>query len=958
MPQNSVYSIIQTLDGYLWFTTLDGLVRYDGVRFTVFDKSNTKGLASNRFRCLYEDKSGTLWICTEGGLSYYRDGVFKTVTTADGLPDDLIFDIQADPDGGVLMVTRRGYGTWRDNKYIPYPGSGLRPRYTVYYGPSGIRWTLSNDGLEKYADGKTTVFHLAWPPGTPASPNTLFEDRNGDLWAAAGTNNVYEIRKDGVIRLYGDKDGIPHFSIRSFAEDNQGNIWLCTIGGGLVRFKDDHFTTYREENGLSNNDVWRVLQDREGTIWIGTGDGGINRLTRQFITSFSKKDGLVGDNVYPIFNDHSGDTWIGTTTGFSRLHNGYLTNYLKEPNNPEPPIVHSFFEDDQNTLWVGLISGLFSFNDGKLIPSALYNSIIGKAAVWVIYQDRARNLWVGTEKGLLKINDNQGRLFTVDQGLPNNEIRDIYEDRSGNLWIATAGGMARLKDDHFTVYTLREGLCSNYIRTIYEDKGGVLWFGSYDGGLSRFANGKFTNYTVENGLYNNGVFAIMEDNHDNFWISCNRGIYRVNHQQLNDFAAGKITRITCIGYGKQDGLINPECNGGRQPSALKTPDGKLWFPTQAGVAIVDPEAMPINPLPPPVLIESVMIDRSKAAWGNGIKLLPGQSNLEIQYTGLSFVKPDQVRFKYKMNGLDPDWIDAGTRRSVVYSHLPPGSYTFTVIAANSDGIWNDAGASMQITILPPFWRTWWFISISIVLAAGMVAFIYWRRVSQLHREKKAQEMFSQRLIDSQESERKRIAAELHDSLSQNIVIIKNRALLSLSTPDDHERAIEQIEEIAEAANQSLTEVREIAHNLRPFQIDRLGMTKAIEAMANKITATTAVRVKTHLDVIDGLLTPEMEIHLYRIIQESLNNIIKHAAASEAEVTIIKSGQIIEIIIQDNGCGFVPASRGESRNGGGFGLLGLTERARILGCIPVIQSSPGSGTRIELSIPVRESKNGD
>ena len=954
LPQNSVYSIIQTRDGYLWFTTLDGLVRYDGVRFTIFDKSNSKGLASNRIRCLYEDNSATLWIGTEGGLAYYRDGAFKTVTTADGLPDNLVFDIQGDRDGGVLIVTRQGYGTWRDNKYIPYPGSGLRPRYAVYYGPSGTRWTLSNEGLEKYKNGQTTVFHLTWPAGTQTSPNTLFEDHNENLWAAAGTNSIYEIRKDGVIKLYGDKDGIPHFSVRSFGEDNQGNLWLCTTGGGLVRFRDDRFTTYTKENGLSDHDLWCMFQDREGTIWIGTGDGGINRITGQFITSYGKKDGLAGDNVYPIFRDHNGDSWIGTTTGFSHLHNDSISNYLTGPVSPGSHAINSFFEDDQNHLWVGMVNGLFSIENGKLIQSGLYNSFLGDTSIWVIYQDGSKNLWAGTEKGLLRIKDNQGKLFTVDQGLPSNEVRDIHEDRDGSIWVATAGGVATLKDDHFTVYTQREGLCSNYIRTIHEDESGILWFGSYDGGLSRFANGKFTNFTTENGLFNNGVFAIMEDSRDNFWISCNRGIYRVSHQQLNDYAAGKISGITCTAYGKQDGLVNPECNGGRQPSALKTPDGKFWFPTQAGVAIVDPEAMRYNPLPPPVLIESVTVDQSKADWGNGLRILPGQSNLEIQYTGLSFVKPDQVRFKYKITGLDPDWIDAGTRRTANYSYIPPGDYSFTVIAANSDSVWNNQGVTIRIIVLPPFYRTWAFlilVSLTILVAAIL---IYRWRVRQLRNRHEAQEKFSRQLIDSQEAERKRIAAELHDSLGQSLLIIKNRAYLGLNESANPSVAAEQLNEISTSAAQALEEVREIAHYLRPSQLERLGLTTTIEEMIDRVADSSDIHFSSDIANLDGALTKDSEIGFYRVVQESINNIIKHSGAANASVRIIRDVRDIEMVIDDDGKGFVPevAANGQSR-ARSFGLTGIAERVRMLGGTLLIKSSPGKGTNIVVKLKTQE-----
>ena len=625
-------------------------------------------------------------------------------------------------------------------------------------------------------------------------------------------------------------------------------------------------------------------------------------------------------------------------------------NYQKEPNNPDTPVVHSFFEDDQNRLWVGLISGLFYFDDGKLVQSGLYNSIVGKASVWVIYQDLAKNLWVGTEKGLLRIKDNQGKLSRPIRVYPVTKSETFIRITTAISGLRQSERVATIKDDHFTVYTQREGLCSNYIRTIFEDESGVLWFGSYDGGLSRFANGKFTNYTNENGLFNNGVFAIMPDNHDNFWISCNRGIYRVSHQQLNDYAAGKISRITCVAYGKQDGMINPECNGGRQPSGLKTPDGKLWFPTQAGVAIVDPEAMPFNPLPPPILIESVTVDRSKADWGNGLRIQPGQSNLEIQYTGLSFVKPEQVQFKYKMNSLDTDWIDAGTCWTANYSYIPPGEYSFTVIAANSDGVWNDKGVTIRIVVLPPFYRTWSFLILLLLTILAIGIAIYKWRVRQLHSRHQAQEKFSRQLIESQEAERKRIAAELHDSLGQSLLIIKNRAFLGLNEDANPTVATEQLNEISASASQALEEVREIAHYLRPSQLERLGLTTTIEEMIERVADSSDINFSSDIANLDGAFTKDSEISFYRVVQESINNIIKHSAAANASVKITRDAQDIEVVINDDGKGFVPeaAFDGLSRTRS-FGLTGIAERVRMLGGTLAIKSSPGEGTTISIQL---------
>lgn len=399
-------------------------------------------------------------------------------------------------------------------------------------------------------------------------------------------------------------------------------------------------------------------------------------------------------------------------------------------------------------------------------------------------------------------------------------------------------------------------------------------------------------------------------------------------------------------------MLSTECNGGRQPAGTKTRDGRLLFPTQQGVVVVAPEAVPFNSQPPPVLIEKIKIDNREVDWRDRVNLQPGQSSVEIDYTGLSLIKSEQVRFKYKLEGLDADWTDAGTRRSVFYSYLPPGDYNFRVVAANSDGVWNTEGKLIGISVVPPFYRTWWFYGLAGFSLVGLAFLIYRRRVSQLQREKQAQQDLSRRLIESQEAERKRIAGELHDSLSQNLVIIKNRAMMSLSDRENTDYAFEQIEEIADAAGESLAEVREIAHNLRLFQIDRLGLTKAIEALARKANSPVLC-VEARLDKIDGALSPASEINLYRIVQESLNNIIKHSRATVAKVSIERTEDSIQITIEDNGRGFDTnsAETNESANGSGFGLIGINERARILGASLTIESKPENGTKIFLRISV-------
>lgn len=360
--------------------------------------------------------------------------------------------------------------------------------------------------------------------------------------------------------------------------------------------------------------------------------------------------------------------------------------------------------------------------------------------------------------------DGVSRTYTTSDGLTTNDLHVLLESKTGDLWIGGYGGLTRFHDGRFVAVVPTEAARSDSIRSLYEDNDGVLWIGTYDNGLDRLKDGRMTRYTTVNGLYDNGAFQILEDAHANLWMSSNRGIYRVSKQDLNEFADNKRKTITSVAFGTIDGMLNAECNGGLSPAGARMADGTMWFPTQNGVAIIDPETVSRNPQAPPVVIESSLLDHLRQSVTGPLTILPGKENLEIQYTALSYIKSSQIQFRYKMDGLDADWIDAGSRRTAYYSHLPPGKYLFHVIAGNSDGVWNEAGQSLPVEVIAPFYRTWGFRTLVVIICGALMWTIAYYRIALLQRAQVAQQLFSQQLIASQEGERKRIAAELHDSL--------------------------------------------------------------------------------------------------------------------------------------------------------------------------------------------------
>lgn len=948
LPQVSVNAILQTHDGFLWLTTYGGLVRYDGMRFEVFNTGNTSGLRSGRFQRMFEDKDGALWISTEGqGITRYKDGIFATYTTEGGLRNNFVDLIGSDTNGTILLYGNDQVTQWNNEGFSHYTPAENEPvRNILHRTPGGAIWFSEGSNLRKFEYGVITVDR---PLGFP--PKRAVEDSRGRVWIAGNGNQLTMLNHD-KLTVYAEKDGYPPNVLNMVFEDRQNRLWFGTRGGGLLLFNEHNqkLTSYTTKDGLVGDDVAFMFQDREDTYWIGT-TGGLSRMTERTITAYSTPNGLAADNVYPIYEDRQGKIWIGSWRGLTVYENGKFTDVGKQYG-VDDVLVTSLLEDSQGNLWIGGWSeGVRRIKDGKVTlfpPQTLPGMLIR-----VIIEDRAGNIWFGgADNRLVKYKDGVFTPYTGKDGFLGKEILVIHEDRKGQLWIGTDTGLSRFADGVFTAFAEKDGIARNIVRAIHEDSEGVLWIGMYDSGLYRYKQEQFTHFGTNDGLFDNGAFRIIEDGEENFWISCNLGIYRVQKSELNAFADGKVEKITSVPYNRRDGMLSSECNGGGQPAGILTRGGKIWFPTQKGVAVIDPATIPFNSQPPPVVIESFLIDTNAVAVRPVMNIEPGQSNIEIHYSGLSFINPELVKFRYKLDGLDADWIDAGSRRTAFYSHLPPGDYTFSVTAANRDGVWNEQGAVVGITVLPPFWRTRWFTLLMTVVALSLAFGAYKTRVSQLKREQRKQEAFSRRLIELQENERKRIAGELHDSLGQNLVVIKNRAWITLQEPANREQAMEQMEEISDAADQSLAEVREIAYNLRPFLIDRSGLTSAIETLLRK-SAPSELRIAADLSNIDKLLPPEMEINLYRVIQECLNNMIKHAEATDASVSIRLADGAIEVTISDNGKGFDAGliRLGNSANGSGFGLLGITERAKILGCVPVIESAAGKGTRIYLRVPV-------
>jgi ligand-binding sensor domain-containing protein/signal transduction histidine kinase len=937
LPQNSVHAILQTRDGYIWVATEEGLARFDGIGFVVFDKQNTPPLKSNNIRSLVQDRQGALWIGTAQGLVRMLDGEFSSFAAEQGLPSDDVEAVYEDREGAVWVGTSSGVSRFRDGAFTTFTtrdGLAGRDVQSLFQDAEGALWIGTTGGLSRFEGGK--VVNYTTREGLAIDGVTAIQQgADGNLWF--GTADGLLSYSGGRFVAYSVKDGLPNDRITSLLADKEGSLWVGTAGG-LSRFQGGRFATPTAAEGLANGIVLSILEDREGSLWVGAESGGLTQLKDTKFTVYTVREGLSSDLVKAIYEDRRGNVWIGTYGGgLDLLRDGRVTSYTTD-DGLASNIVLALVDDAEGNLWVGTPDGLSRLKDGEFTT---YTSADGLPNDFVrsIYVDHDDGLWIGTRGGLARLKGGAFTYYTTLDGLASDVVGTIYEDAGGSVWVGTQGGLSRLKDGSLTSYTTTDGLSDDVVISIYGDGEGRLWIGTNGGGLNLMRDGKFTAFTTRDGLPNDVIYRILEDGRGDLWMSCNKGIFSLAKSELDDYAAGRSHALSPVVYGTADGMTTRECSGGGHPSAWRGGDGRLWFSTIKGVAMIDPERVAVNDEPPPTVIEQVRVDGEPVAAGPNLEFAPGTSRFDFSYAGLSFVAPEKVRFKYKLEGFDRDWIDGGDRRVANYTNLGPGEFTFMVVACNNDGVWSQTPARFAFALRPHFYRTFWFYAAVAVGLALLVGQLYLMRVRRMHVR------FAAVL-----AERNRIAREIHDNLAQELLGVSVQLELVARMVPAAEAARTHLDRARSLVRSSIAEVRRSVWDLRSQSLDEKDLPTALAETTRRLTAESEVQTQFEVRGAFRPLSPHVENNLLRIAQEAINNAVRHARARTIRVDLAFDAVSVRLSVHDDGRGFDPR-RGDSSSAGHFGLVGMRERADEMGGTFTIESGAGEGTEISVTVPI-------
>jgi signal transduction histidine kinase/ligand-binding sensor domain-containing protein len=968
LPQNSVRALAQGHDGYLWVGSDDGLARFDGVRFVSFGMR--EGVPSGPVCTLFEDSGGTLWIGSlNGGLTRRKNGQFNTLTMRDGLPADSITALAEDIEGQLWVGTDAGLVVLNHGK----PGSvAATPEFkgrrvtALFKDGQGTMWVgIRGEGVYGFKDGRFVPLPDPSAEQLLKDTHCLMVDRAGRTWIGAGDDFVL-CRDGGEWRRYRIPRHLARPYITALVEESDGTVWAGSVSEGLFEFKQGKLAAINASSGLLDNFVESLLVDGEGDLWVGT-SAGLNRLRRSNLSILGANEGLGYGAVQGLAEIAPGLIWAGKPSDglygwdgrkFSRLNSAEAPRQFAE--------VNSLLQASDGTCWAAGARGLIHFTHPRDMSGEADAPVLEGFSVAALAEDSTGDIWAGTREGELW-RRHQGAWMAQPNYPRSHVITALAPSPDGSLWIGTEGsGLYQYRDKVMTHLDKSNGLLSDLIRALYLGSGNTLWIGTVGGGLSQWHPGRVTTLTTREGLPDNTISQILEDDAGRLWLGCNRGIASVSRQELEQFAKGQVQSVYPRVYGRLEGMPSEECTGGFCPAGLKTKAGFLWFSTLKGIAVVDPHPRAASSPAPAVMLEEVLVDgapgsdfevnapkasgemrdsvSSESSWAP-LRVPPGNHRIEFRYTGLSFNAPERVRFRYRLQPLDADWIDAGARRTALYNYVPPGEYHFLVIACNSDGIWNETGAGLALTVRPHLWQVWWFntlLGLGLLCVGGGSA----RLVEKGRLQRKLKQLELERAL---ERERARIAQDLHDDLGSSLARISLLSGLLKADREHPEQVQMHADKISQSADQTVRALEEIVWAVRPDSDSLQSLVDYIAHFANELFEANPARCRLDLphDLPAQPLAPDVRHNMFLIVKEALTNALKHAGAKEVRVQAKASASALEISIQDDGRGFDPATL--PGPGKRHGLGNMRQRAIAIGGTLKIETSPGKGTEVRLTV---------
>lgn len=950
LPHNIVQAITQTRDGYLWVGTREGLARFDGVRFQPVELSSESPHPS--VRCLVEGADGSLWIGTEdAGLFRSQAGRISRLPAPDGARTYSVYALHRSGDA-LWIASSAGVLRWADDA-LQRQSDFRNLVESLCVDPAGGVW-LAGDGLRRL-DGAAEKYPVR-AGALPRDVRVAYCNPGGTFWLAAESRGLTELC-DGVAAYHHKAEGRAGF-VSAILQDHSGVLWVGTYLG-LSWFVDGVFVNETEPDDPTYH-IFAIFEDREGGVWVGS-EAGLTRYAPKAFKSYTRRDGLTLPSVVTVCASRDGSIWVGQ-------HGGGLSHFVDGRFVPfgraeglSSEFVMALCEGRDGSLWVGTDYGnaLNRIQDGQVTHYGPAQGFVTAVATALV-EDGGGRLWIGTRDGLQCFEEGRFTNYLTGHGLSHNKINALCPGGAGGLWIGTSGGLSRWRDGVFTNLAATAPQLKTTILSLHEDGDGILWIGTLGDGLFRFHDGQTRVFSLHTGLFSDSIYAVLEDHRGNLWLNSSRGVFRVAKAGLDAVAAGRQPKVSSIAYGKADGVIGiGQYREVTQPAACKSRDGRLWFRTTQGVAVVDPARITPNETPPPVVIEEIIADRQPLAHSppsapdTPVIVPKGRGELEIRFTALSLRAPEKNSFRYQLEGVDPDWVEAGNRRSAYYNKVAPGDYRFRVAACNNDGVWNEAGATVRLHVEPHFWETPWFFATCTMLAIGGIVSAA-AGVTRARMRRELQRLEQQHAI---ERERARIARDMHDELGAKLTRISFQGASARRGLENPAIAGPQIEKMAQTARELVASLDEIVWAVDPENDTLENLVRYICRHAGEFFENSPVACEFAIPTAlpAHRLASDARHSLFLATKEALTNVLKHAQARRVRIQVTPRGGELEIEITDDGVGIpeaaAPAEAAASGRRAGHGLANMRERLAALGGRAEITRLE-TGTRVRFIVPLR------